>query len=162
MRLPNLPVALIFQATCLVTLVSGARNISIDDQNMALFQYTGNWTRIPSTMDKEGGHMMTQSQDAYATITYTCASSIQDHRQLWTISTTRNHYLFPPLLSFYFYFFGGINVLKRIIYLQSLPYTLFQRYGLTKLPLTMGSTAVLSKSICRTIRKFIQEMIRPL
>ena len=75
MLLSNLPLALLlFQASCLLIQVSGKTNFSIGYQD-PLFKYTGNWTVILGSLDRAGGHMMTQSQNAYATITYTCAYS---------------------------------------------------------------------------------------
>lgn len=75
MLFSNLQLALLlFQASCLLIQVSGATNFSVGYQD-PLFIYTGNWTVILGSLDRAGGHMMTQSQNAYATITYTCAYS---------------------------------------------------------------------------------------
>ena len=79
---PLLPVALLLQAAALSLVVSAATNRSVDDQD-PLFQYFPNdgtvWERITTNlnsaganMDKDGGHMLTGTAGAYATITYTC------------------------------------------------------------------------------------------
>ena len=50
---------------------SAATNYSVDDQNL-LFKYSKGWVRITGDMDKDGGHMLAQSPELSATITYTC------------------------------------------------------------------------------------------
>ncbi|KAF8801568.1 hypothetical protein BYT27DRAFT_7341887 [Phlegmacium glaucopus] len=91
MHLPNLPVVLAFQIACFVTLGCTARNISIDDQD-PLFVYTGTWQRLPDDvgMDQMGGHMLAESPDAFATITYTFAS-VYFLSPLWPYKVTTEY-----------------------------------------------------------------------
>ncbi|KAF8801567.1 hypothetical protein BYT27DRAFT_7198101 [Phlegmacium glaucopus] len=93
MRLPNLPVILAFQTACFVTLGCAARNISIDDQD-PLFVYTGKWQRIPDNasmpVDQMGGHMLAESPDAFAIITYSF-TSVFFFSSLWPYKVTTEY-----------------------------------------------------------------------
>ena len=111
---PHLPVALLLQAAlCLVA--SAATNFSVDDQD-PLFQYFPNdptiWERITKNIDStgrnldmNGGHRLTGTEGAYATITYTCAYLLKINSMIIKSSQSMPE-SFPPFFFLYLSIFN--------------------------------------------------------
>jgi hypothetical protein len=154
------PVALYLQAAlCLVA--SAATNLSVDDQN-PLFQYTGSWQRIIGNLDKGGGHMLTYTAGSSATITYTCASLLNEELNVPNRSLSILLLLFSSIL--HDREVGGLNELifavASVYFLSPLwPYPVSTDYGIDgnppsttdmqdhSVPATAGGNATVASNV---------------